>query len=143
MAAPELTIDLDAIRLNWRALDALSGDGCETAAVVKANAYGLGAAPVARALARAGARSFFVALASEGAEIRAALGPGARIFVFSGHMEGDTALIRGSNLIPLLNSPAQTQRHFQTLPDRPFGIQLDTGMNRLGMEPREFGPLRD
>ena len=65
--APASPIDLDAIAANWRALDALSAPSVETAAVVKADAYGLGAAAVGPALARAGARSFFVALAEEGA----------------------------------------------------------------------------
>ncbi|MEL7348507.1 MAG: alanine racemase, partial [Pseudomonadota bacterium] len=48
-----LSVDLDAIAANWRALDALSADTVETAAVVKADAYGLGAAQVAPALAKA------------------------------------------------------------------------------------------
>ena len=65
MASGILTIDLDAVAANWRALASLSGAATETAAVVKADGYGLGAARVARALARAGARSFFVALAQE------------------------------------------------------------------------------
>ena len=61
MGTGRLTIDLDAISANWRGLDALSGAGVETAAVVKADAYGLGAGRVAAALNRAGARTFFVA----------------------------------------------------------------------------------
>ena len=56
MATATLTIDLDAIAANWRALDRLSGQAVQTGAVVKADAYGLGAARVARALAQAGAR---------------------------------------------------------------------------------------
>ena len=54
MSSATLTIDLDAIAANWRALDAMTGT--ETAAVVKADAYGLGVDRVARTLARAGAR---------------------------------------------------------------------------------------
>ena len=84
-----LTIDLDAVASNWRALDALSAPGIETAATVKADAYGLGVAPVARALHAAGARRFFVAVAEEGAVLRDALGPGPAIHVYSGHMPGD------------------------------------------------------
>jgi hypothetical protein len=67
---------------NWRALDALTA--CETAAVVKADAYGLGLAEVATALAAEGARSFFVAVAEEGAALRKVLGPGPVINVFRG-----------------------------------------------------------
>lgn len=141
MAQAILTIDLEALRSNWRALDALS-EG-ETAAVVKADGYGLGGAQVARALAQAGARRFFVALAEEGAALRAALGQGPEILVFSGHMPGDTALIRDFELVPLINNIDQMLRHVEALPGAPFGIQLDSGMNRLGMEPAEWAALRD
>ncbi len=136
-----LTIDLAAIQRNWRDLDAMTG--CETAAVVKADAYGLGAARVAAALAEAGARRFFVAVAEEGVRLRDALGPHPEIFVFSGHMAGDGEKIRGANLIPMLNSVDQMLRHFEALPGAPFGIQLDTGMNRLGMEAAEWTAVRD
>jgi len=63
MARADLHIDLDAITANWRALDAASGASVQTGAVVKADAYGLGAVKVARALLDAGARRFFVAQA--------------------------------------------------------------------------------
>ena len=88
MGTGKLTIDLDSIVANWRSLEAMSAG--ETAAVVKADAYGLGVARVARALARAGARIFFVAVAEEGATLRDALGPTPEICVFSGHMAGDS-----------------------------------------------------
>ena len=74
MSTGRLTIDLDAIAANWRALDGMSGETVQTAAVVKADAYGLGVAKVGRSLAAAGARRFFVAVAEEGAELREALG---------------------------------------------------------------------
>jgi alanine racemase len=135
MAGGVLSIDLDAVAANWRALDRLSGPGTQTAAVVKADAYGLGLAPVARALASAGARRFFVAQAAEGAALRTVLGPGPQIAVLCGHMEGDTADIAAADLTPMLNSLDQLTRHLEALPGHPFGIQLDTGMNRLGMEP--------
>ncbi len=63
---------------------------CKTAAVVKANGYGLGAANVAKALFKAGVRQFFVAVAEEAVPIREELGPKPEICVFSGHMKGDT-----------------------------------------------------
>ena len=141
MSQPTLTIDLDAITANWRALDAKTG--CETAAVVKADAYGLGAAKVAPALARAGARRFFVALCEEGAALRATLGPGPEICVFSGHMPGDAPLIRDADLVPMINSVDQMLLHLETLPGHGFGVQLDSGMNRLGMEPGEWAALRE
>ncbi len=141
MSTATLTIDLDAITANWRALDAMSTG--QTAAVVKADAYGLGAARVARCLARAGATSFFVAVAEEGAALRQALGPKPEIYVFSGHMPGDTDMIGDLDLIPMINSLDQMIRHVEALPGHAFGIQLDSGMNRLGMEPVEWGAVRD
>ncbi|NHB76913.1 alanine racemase [Rhodobacter calidifons] len=138
MASGTLTIDLDAIAANWRGLDRMSGPGVQTAAVVKADAYGLGVTRVARALAGAGARRFFVALAEEGAAVRQALGPGPQIAVLSGHMAGDTEMIQDLDLTPMLNSLEQITRHLESLPGHPFGVQLDTGMNRLGVEMVEW-----
>ncbi len=141
MSSATLTIDLAALVANWRALDAMTA--CETGAVVKADAYGLGMDRVARALAKAGARHFFVAQAHEGVSLRKALGSGPRISVFSGHMAGDSGLIGAYELTPMLNSVDQMLRHVESLPGADFGIQLDTGMNRLGMEPGEWAALRD
>ncbi|MGJ8604939.1 MAG: alanine racemase [Marivita sp.] len=141
MTQAVLTIDLGAICANWNALDAMSTG--ETAAVVKANAYGLGADTVSKALAKAGVRTFFVAQAEEGVVVRDALGPGPTICVFGGHMKGDAALLRDANLVPMINSIDQMLRHVEALPGHPFGIQLDSGMNRLGMEPAEWSALRD
>lgn len=138
MATATLSIDLEAIAANWRALDRISGPGVQTAAVVKADAYGLGAARVARALAQAGARRFFVALAEEGATVRQALGPGPQINILSGHMAGDTEMLHDLDLTPMLNSLEQITRHLEALPGHPFGVQLDTGMNRLGVELPEW-----
>jgi len=138
MATGTLTIDLAAIAANWRALDRASASGVQTAAVVKADAYGLGMAAVAQALARAGARRFFVAIAEEGAAVRQALGPGPQICVLSGHMAADTALIAAQDLTPMLNALDQVTRHLEALHGHPFGVQLDTGMNRLGMESAEW-----
>ena len=136
MSTAVLTVDLDAIAANWRALDAMTS--AETGAVIKANGYGLDAGRVARALMRAGARRFFVAAAEEGAAVRQAVGPDPEICVFSGHMRGDTDTIGDLILTPMLNSVEQLTRHFESLPGHPFGIQLDTGMNRLGVEMLEW-----
>ena len=138
MATGTLTIDLDAIAANWRALDRMSGPGVQTAAVVKADAYGLGVTRIARFRAVAGARRFFVAQSEEGAAVRQALGPGPQIAVLSGHMAGDTEMIHDLDLTPMLNSLEQITRHLESLPGHPFGVQLDTGMNRLGVEMLEW-----
>lgn len=141
MSLATLTIDLSAIEANWRELDGKTA--CETAAVVKADAYGLGLAQVAPRLAAAGARQFFVATAEEGAILRNILGEGPVIAFYSGHMAGDAALIHEAGLVPMLNSIDQMTRHLESLSGHPFGIQLDTGMNRLGMEEAEWRALRD
>ncbi|MBL4807339.1 MAG: alanine racemase [Rhodobacteraceae bacterium] len=130
-----LTIDLSAICDNWRALDAMSSG--ETAAVIKADAYGLGAATVGPALAAAGVKTFFVAQANEAVILRNALGAGPRIFNFSGLMQGDDTALTDHNIIPVLNSATQVERFAKNLTGKPCGVQLDTGMNRLGMETAE------
>ncbi len=141
MSTGRLTIDLDAVVANWRALDGMTT--CKTAAVVKANGYGLGSANVAKALFKAGVRQFFVAVAEEAIAIREELGPKPEISVFSGHMKGDTDLIRNLGLTPMLNSVEQLTHHLETLPGHPFGVQLDTGMNRLGMEMQEWAAIAE
>ncbi|WP_281967899.1 alanine racemase [Roseovarius nanhaiticus] len=141
MSTGTLTVDLNALTANWQVLAAMSR--AETGAVVKADAYGLGAARVGRALARAGARTFFVAVAEEGAALRQALGPGPTIYILSGHMAGDADMLGDMDLTPILNSLDQMIRHLEALPAHPFGLQLDTGMNRLGMEPSEWSAVRE
>jgi alanine racemase len=141
MATGRLSIDLSAIVANWQALGALAR--VEAAPVVKADAYGLGIAPVARALAEAGARTFFVAYAEEGHALRRAIGPGPQVMVLSGHMEGDARAIAEAGLVPMLNSVDQLMRHLEMLPGQPFGLQLDTGMNRLGMEWSEWAAVAE
>ena len=141
MSTATLTIDLSAIATNWRNLARLSEN--ETGAVVKADAYGLGIAKVAPRLAAAGARQFFVAVAEEGVALRRVLGAGPRISVFSGHMAGDAEMLRAADLTPMINSVDQMLRHVESLPGHPFGLQLDTGMNRLGMLAAEWSALRD
>lgn len=132
-----LRIDIAAVTANWRAL-AARAPGARCAAVVKADAYGLGAARVAPALYAAGARDFFVALAAEGRALRPHLPEDARINVLSGHMPGEDL----TGLVPVLNSPEQFFRDRALRPGRPFAIQLDSGMNRLGMEAPEWAAIR-
>ena len=139
MANGHLKIDLSALVANWKSLAAMSN--AETGAVVKADGYGLDAGRVATALFNAGARKFFVATADEGAAVRQATGPDTSIHVFSGHMEGDTHLISSLSLIPILNCHEQVSRHLSALPDHVFGVQLDTGMNRLGMEAEAWASI--
>ena len=132
-----LHIDLHAIVANWKALAAMA-PAARAAAVVKADAYGLGASKVAPALYEAGARDFFVALAGEGRALRPHLPQDARIYVLSGHMEGADL----TGLVPVLNSAEQFFRDRAMRPGKPFALQLDSGMNRLGLEPGEWAAIR-
>jgi alanine racemase len=138
MTAATLTIHLDAIAANWQALDAQSGPDVETAAVIKADAYGLGVSEVAKPLFDAGVRSFFVATAEEGVKLYATVGARAKIYVFSGQMASDNQIYYDFPLIPMLNSVDQVKRYLASDNQAGFGLQLDTGMNRLGMEADEL-----
>lgn len=128
MHAPELIVHLSAIRRNW-ALLARKSAPAQCAAVVKANAYGLGLIPIAQALWQEGARAFFVALLEEAIELRAIL-PKAKIAVLNGLPENAAALFVRHDLIPVINTPEQLKR-WNTI--YPYILQVDTGMNRLGI----------
>lgn len=132
-----LQIDLSAVVANWRALAALA-PAARTGAVVKADAYGLGVAAVVPALAAAGVRDFFTFTAGEGQQVRPLAGAEARVFVMEGHVPG--APLDG--LIPCLVSAEQFFRHRTTRPRGPFAVQLDSGMNRLGIRAGDWAALR-
>ncbi|MEM9098055.1 MAG: alanine racemase [Pseudomonadota bacterium] len=142
--AGTLSIDLGAIVRNWQALDAMTAPACQSSAVVKANAYGCGIEAVSNALAKAGCQMFFAAMPEEGMRLRAVL-PKAEIHILSGYAKGDEAVFRSNNLRPVLNAPEQVRAWFDG-PAGPAMLQLDTGMNRLGLEAVELaalGPLPD
>lgn len=131
-----LTVDLDAIVANWRTLVARMPAGKTCAGVVKADAYGLGAARVAPALARAGCRTFFVALPDEGIALRRAV-PDLPIYVLAGPLGGPEAFV-AHDLRPVLNTPEQAAAWLAEAPGRPYALHVDTGMNRLGLTMTEF-----
>src|SRR5882762_9694255 len=103
-----LEIDLGAVVANWRLLTQRAAPAA-CAAVVKANAYGLGAAPVARALQATGCRLFFVATLDEGIALRGALGPHPEIAVFNGPLPCTAPEFTRHQLIPVLNDPRQIE----------------------------------
>lgn len=144
-AATELRIDLGAIAGNWRALAGRAGAGA-VGAVLKADAYGHGAAQVAPALHAAGCRHFFVAHLAEALAIREAV-PGALLAVLNGLLPGDEDEYVAHGLHPVLGSLPEidawseaARRHARTLPAL---LHVDTGMNRLGVAPREVQALAD
>ena len=143
-----LTIDLDAVADNYRRLCAELG-GVACAAVVKADAYGLGMARVAPALARAGARIFFVAQLEEATALRAMFPAEVEveveIFVLNGLGAGPAAAFQAGRVHPVLNSlgeidawAAAARAAGRALP---AAVHIDTGMNRLGLPEDELEAL--
>jgi alanine racemase len=145
-AEAQLFVDLDALAANYRLIADLAG-AAQTAPVVKADAYGLGLAPVARRLWAEGARGFFVSRVAEGLALRAALGPArpATVWVFDGCPPGAAATLSRADLTPVLNSFTQIDDwglHALSLGRRlSAALHLDTGMNRLGLRPEEARAL--
>ena len=130
-----LTVDLDAIIANWRKLEKTAVPA-ECAAVIKADAYGCGAEQVARALRNAGCKTFFVATVDEARVVRGAV-PSATIYALNGFFQntGDAyAKIDCKPVIGDLNELAEwdvfCRRSGWT---GGAAIQIDTGMNRLGL----------
>ena len=143
MTGAVLHIDLDAVQNNYRTLvDKLSG--VPSAAVVKADGYGLGAKRVCPALAAAGCRVFFVAHLTEGIAIRTIL-PDTEIHILNGLMPDSLDAYREHRLIPVLGSLGDiaTWRSFSTEAPLPCDIHVDTGMLRLGLPPDELDVLVD
>jgi alanine racemase len=130
-----LTIDLDALAANYRRLRDLAAPA-ECAAVVKADAYGLGMAVAAPALARAGCKTFFVATLGEASTLRALL-PDAAIYVFAGLMPGTAETYRANDLRPVLNSAEEIGEWASFCASRgeklACAVHIDSGMNRLGL----------
>ncbi len=140
-----LTIDLGALVRNYRILcDSFTGETC--AAVVKANAYGLGMATIAPALARAGCGIFFVATLDEGGALRALLAD-VTIAVFNGPAAGQGGLFADARLTPVLNEPGQIETWQATCRSRDDTraaiLHVDTGMNRLGLSMTEVRQLAE
>jgi alanine racemase len=111
---------------------------------VKADAYGMGAVPIARALWDAGCKTFFVVFPQEGIALRKAL-PDARILVFSGLTAEAATFFASHALTPMINSESERRAWLdharKSGAPLPCGLNFDTGMNRLGFEPAEAGRL--
>jgi alanine racemase len=134
-----LTIDLGAIVSNYNLLRARLGR-TECSAVVKADAYGLGAVEVATALHAAGCRSFFVAHVEEGLTLRETL-PDARILVLNGMPAGTEEDFLSARLVPVVNSLRELRswraRAIEVGRKLPAALQVDSGMSRLGLAARD------
>ena len=141
-----ITIDIDAITGNWNMLDSRNGDATETAAVVKADGYGLGAAALVPYLANAGCRTFFVMSLAEAVTVRHALDDAGyaktRIFTLSGCHAGQEDDFNTFRINPVINSIEQLQRLAASNHRWDAAIHVDTGMTRLGLDRAELDSLK-
>lgn len=136
-------VSLKAIEHNLRVIRKhLSPKNPKILAVVKSNAYGLGAVPIARALQKAGTEWFGVTCANEGIELRDA-GIRKRILVLTGFWPGEekrlikhslTMTVSRADDLKYLERAARASRLKAKVP---FHLKINTGMNRLGISPDE------
>ncbi|WP_156678493.1 alanine racemase [Sphingomonas profundi] len=144
--AATLTVDLPAIVANF-ALLAKRAAPAPLAAVVKADAYGLGAVPVALALKQAGCTCFFVAELSEAITLLPHIGAGCDLYVLNGLRPGAEEACADLGAVPVLNALDQAERWSALAGDRgtrlPAAIQVDSGMSRLGMTSEDVDALLD
>lgn len=136
-----LAVDPGAVCENWRLLGKVSPSG-EAAAVIKADAYGLGVDRIAPSLMAAGCQLFFVATVGEGVRLRELLGAQPAIYVLNGVYGPDLATLSAHNLVPVLNSLDQL-RVWRDNGRPSFALHIDTGMNRLGLAMTELPTVRD
>lgn len=142
-----LQIDLDALAANWQSLRAKVG-GATCAAVVKADGYGTGAEAAAVRLAAEGCRVFYVAQGSEAEPLRPLLPADAELLVLGGPLAGGAPMeMLERGIVPVANSLGDVQA-LAALGRRrgtpvPLTLQVDTGMRRLGLEPRALMQLAE
>jgi alanine racemase len=130
-----LRIDLDALAANYQAFREAAAPG-SCAAVVKADAYGIGLEQAAQALAKAGADTFFVATFDEAVRLRTLL-PAVTIYLLNGLNAGSAESVCGIDVRPVLGSMAEIdewEAHADASGEEaPAAIHIDTGMNRHGI----------
>lgn len=134
--ASRLIVDLDALCRNYASLcRKLAPAAC--GAVVKANAYGLGAVPVVEALRAAGCRLFFTAHLAEALDLMSVVDPTCQIVILNGLDPDCEAVCAEHGFVPVLNSMAQIERWRALAIARgrrlPAALQVDSGMSRLGL----------
>lgn len=142
-ATGTITIDLAQIAANWRALAAKVAPA-QCAAVVKADAYGLGAERVIAALKHAGCTTFFIATPDE-AEIARKLAPNAQIYALDGLVSGAAAAFAHQGVKPVLSTLDDVAAWSALCRARgeelPAALHIDTGLHRLGLPVRDVRRL--
>jgi alanine racemase len=140
-----LRIDLTAVTENWRDLGRRVAPA-ECAAVVKADGYGCGIEPVVTALAHCGCKTFFVADLSEAGKVRQ-VAPDAIVYVLCGVLPGTSPTFAQLDVRPVIESVAELIEWNEFCAAQEWlgaaALQVDTGMNRLGLSPKEVVALAD
>lgn len=139
-----LKVNLSALRRNWRVMrERFSGQDC--GAVVKANAYGLGVAPVVQSLFSEGCRQFFVATFDEAIQVKRLIPESVDIYVLQGVCTGMEQRFCDEDLVPVIFSAAMLRRWLNAPVSghRRCALKVNTGMNRLGLDPAEFFAFAD
>lgn len=141
-----LEVHLDKIAWNYLSLKKRLKAGADCSAIVKADAYGLGAPPVAKALFDQGCRHFFVSTLDEAAAVRhVLLQPDVIIYVLNGLFGAPLKEFFDMGAVPVLNSMSDIEYWSDFArasgKKKPAVIHLDTGMNRLGLSAKEVTAL--
>lgn len=141
MLCPRLSISLDAICNNYKAVCKIVNGKTTVASVLKANAYGLGAEVIAAKLYEAGCRSFWVAHINEAIALRRVISYDAEIFVLQGFTSNDISLLKSYRLTQVVN----TTVGFMQIKNNKLPIVLfaETGLSRLGIQLHEIDGLLD
>ncbi len=139
-----VVVDLEALRENYLFVRSLVAPGVRLLAVVKADAYGHGLVPAARAFARAGADFFGVAEVEEGVRLREA-GISGEIVVLLGAAPEGVIEVVARGLSPVVFERAilvQLSRQAMIQgKEVALHLKLDLGMGRFGLEPMAAGEL--
>ena len=136
---PKATIDLGAVKSNYRTMARLVGTNVITSAVVKSDAYGLGAVRISQALYAEGGRNFWTAYLIEALEIRKVLPLDANIYYLQGFQKSDIIVAKEHKVTPVINSIDDFKDVIGN--DVEFVIHIDSGLSRLGMRPEEVDEI--
>lgn len=139
LGSARITVDLNTLEKNYRELQRRAPTA-EVAAVVKADAYGLGVGPVAGRLNQAGCRTFFVTTMAEGLQLRQ-LHRAAQIYVLGQVTAEVVAVYVQHELMPVLSTLREAHYWGQQAQFSPAALKVDTGMTRAGLAESEAAAL--
>lgn len=145
----KIHVNLNSVRFNYNLIKNIVGKKCQVSAVLKANAYGLGARMVGKVLEELGCEIFFVANTSEGKDLRKSLKK-SKILILNGFSNFDKEnfeFFLKFNLIPVINSLSDLKKYISFIKKSPKSclllcLHFDTGMNRLGIPIKEINNVQ-